>query len=78
MTELLPLISRLSDAGVEFIIVDGVAGALHGAAVQRKISMSFIGDHQKTSFGPFARWTSSIHTLVAPQTDFHFDGTNAL
>jgi hypothetical protein len=32
MTELFPLIARLSEAGVEFIIVGGVAGALHGAA----------------------------------------------
>ena len=32
MTEFIPLITRLADAGVEFIVVGGVAAALHGAA----------------------------------------------
>ena len=32
MTEFVPLIVMLADTGVEFIVVGGVAGALHGSA----------------------------------------------
>lgn len=32
MTHLRPLIRGLSEAGVEFIVIGGVAGAIHGAA----------------------------------------------
>jgi len=36
MTEFVPLLMLLADAGVEFIVVGGVAGALHGSARSTK------------------------------------------